>query len=174
MMRKVLVALALLAGAQGAQARSPEALACAVKSAPVGLDESVADAIVAQDPERNRPTLDKLREVVEACARDQFLDARQTEAYIAYTLGRMGRDVLDSRLAIIGIPVALIDDALDIGPGHANNPAEKVTQGDLNRITSALRVAGKDPAEVTPDGWRLVSAWIGATANMFDGLRRLD
>ncbi|BEV00652.1 hypothetical protein [Novosphingobium olei] len=174
MMRKVLVALALLAGAQGAQARSPEALACAVKAAPVGLDARVADAIVAQDPDRNRPVIDELRRVVEGCARDQFLDAKQTDAYVDYTLGRMGRDVLDARLAAIGIPVSLIDDALDIGPGKTNNPAEKVTQGDLNRITTALRDAGQDPAAVTPDGWRLITAWIAATANMFDGLRRLD
>lgn len=171
---RLLAALALVVGAQGAQARSPEALACAVKAAPAGLDARVADVIVAQDPDRGRPTLDELRSVVDACAHDQFLNDKQTEAFFDYTLGRMGRDVLDARLSEVAIPVALIDDALDIGPGRANNPAEKVTQGDLNRITLALREAGKDPAAVTPDGWRLISAWIAATATMFDGLRRLD
>ncbi|WP_225206889.1 hypothetical protein [Novosphingobium huizhouense] len=174
-LRALLVAPALLlAGAQGAQARSPEALACAVKAAPAGLDAQVADVIVMQDPARGKPTLDALRAVVESCARDQFLNDKQTDAYFDYTLGRMGRDVLDARLAAIGIRVALIDEALDIGPGRANNPAEKVTQGDLNRITAALREAGTDPAAIDADGWRLVTAWIAATATMFDGLRRTD
>ncbi|WP_225007626.1 hypothetical protein [Novosphingobium percolationis] len=172
--RALLIALALGVGAQGAHARPPEALACAIKAAPAGLDARVADVIVSQDPDRGRPTLDELRGVVDACARDQFLDPKQTEAYLDYTMGRMGRDVLDARLAGQGIAVGLIDDALDIGPGKANNPAEKITQGDLNRVSGALRDAGHDPASVSVDGWRLINAWITATATMFDGLRRLD
>ncbi|MCW1384433.1 hypothetical protein OLX02_16550 [Novosphingobium sp. KCTC 2891] len=168
------MAWALVAGAAVAHARPPEALACAVMNAPHGLDARVADVIVSQDPERGRPVLDELRAVVDACGRDQFLDDKQRDAYFDYTLGRMGRDVLDARLGEQGIAAGLIDDALDIGPGKANNPAEKVTQGDLNRVSAALRDAGHDPAKVTPDGWRLVTAWISATANMFEALRRMD
>lgn len=170
----LLFASALCAAGGVAQARAPEALACAVQAAPAGVDSRVADVIVSQDPERGRPALDELRAVIDVCARDQFLDDKQREAYFDYTLGRMGRDVLDSRLAAEGVPVALIDDALDIGPGKANNPAEKVTQGDLNRVSNALRDAGKDPAQVSVEGWRLINAWISATASMFDALRKLD
>jgi len=142
---------ALLMAGQ-AQARPPEALACALQAAPAGLDARVAEVIVSRDDERGKPALDEVRALTDACAEDQFLTPRQRDAYYIYVIGRMGRDVLDARLAAVGLPSAVIDRALDIGPGNANNPAAKVTQG----------------------GWGLITAWIIATANMFDGLRDLD
>jgi hypothetical protein len=111
---------------------------------------------------------------VDRCAADQFLNDKQREAYFGYVMGRMARDGLDARLAGEDIPAALIDKALDIGPGNANNPATQVTQGDLRRVSIALTEAGKDPAKVTPVGWGLITAWIAATAQMFDALRVLD
>lgn len=167
-------ALALAAHAGAARARPPEALACAVMAAPAGLDQRLADVVISHDDARGRPALDDLRRITESCAADQFLAPKQSEAYFSYALGRLARDALDARLAAHGLSAELIDKALDIGPGNANNPAEKVTQGDLNRVAQALREAGSDPAKVTPEGWMLVSAWIIATANMFDGLRAID
>jgi hypothetical protein len=157
-----------------AAARPPEALACALQAAPAGLDARVADVIVNRDTDRGGPVLGDLRVLTDRCAADQFLTARQRDAYFTYVLGRMGRDVLDGRLNAAGLPSALIDQALDIGPGNANNPAEKVTQGDLRLVADAMAAAGHDPAKITPDGWALIAAWIVATANMFDGLRDVD
>ena len=157
-----------------AQARPPEALACAMQAAPAGLEERVAAVILSRDYDHGRPALDELRLVTDRCAEDQFLNARQRDAYFTYTLGRMGRDVLDDRLKRLGIASAVIDQALDIGPGNANNPAEKVTEGDLRRVGAALGEAGHDPAKVGAEGWGLITAWIVATAQMFDGLRDLD
>lgn len=167
-------ALAIAVMASPVAARSPEALACAVKAAPVGLDARVADVILSQDNDRGRPVLDELRALTDRCAEDQFLNAKQRDAYFDYSKGRMGRDVIDTRLGEEGIASTLIDQALDIGPGNANNPAGKVTEGDLRRVTAALAEAGRDPARVTPRGWALVTAWIEATSAMFDGLRNLD
>ncbi|WP_226016715.1 hypothetical protein [Novosphingobium sp. FKTRR1] len=174
--RAAVAGLALFLAGIGASAhaRPPEALACAIKAAPAGLDARLADVVVSRDNDRGRPALDELRRITEACATDQFLNEKQTDSYFSYALGRLARDVLDGRLAAHGLSAALIDKALDIGPGNANNPAEKVTQGDLNRVAQALREEGTDPAKVTPEGWGLVTAWIVATANMFDGLRTLD
>jgi len=157
-----------------AGARPPEALACALQAAPAGLDTRVAEVIVSHDMDRGRPVLDEVRVLTDRCAADQFLTTRQRDAYFTYVLGRMGRDALDARLAAVGVPASLIDRTLDIGPGNANNPAEKVTQGDLRQMADALAAAGHTPATVTADGWALISAWIVATANMFDGLRDLD
>lgn len=157
-----------------ALARPPEALACALQAAPQGLDAQVADVFVSRDPDRGKPVLDQVRRLTDSCAADQFLNAKQRDAYYSYALGRMGRDAIDVRLAAQGIPSALIDQALDIGPGNANNPASEVTQGDLRRVAGALTAAGHDPAKITPDGWGLITAWIIATAQMFDGLRDLD
>lgn len=171
--RGLVLALALGVGAS-AHARPPEALACAIMGAPAGLDARIADVVVSRDNDRGRPALDELRAIVERCGDDQFLTPAQREAYFNYTLGRMARDVLDGRLAEKGLSAALIDHALDIGPGNANNPAEKVTEGDLRHVATALSESGKDPAAVTPEGWGLITAWIVATANMFDGLRKLD
>ena len=165
---------ALLLVASPAVARPPEALACALQTAPAGLDARLADVIVSRDTARGRPVLDELRVLTDRCAADQFLTTRQRDAYFTYVLGRMGRDVLDGRLAAAGVPSALIDQALDIGPGNANNPAEKVTQGDLRLVGDALAKTGNDPAKIAPGGWDLIAAWIVATANMFDGLRDLD
>ena len=86
----------------------------------------------------------------------------------------MARDGLDARLKAEGIASGLIDKALDIGPGNANNPATQVTQGDLRHVATALAEAGHDPAKVTPVGWGLITGWIAATAQMFDALRVLD
>lgn len=168
--------LALILAGIGAQAhaRPPEALACAIQSAPAGLDSRLADVVVSRDNDRGKPVLDALRKITDTCAADQFLNEKQADAYFSYALGRLARDVLDGRLAGQGLSSALIDRALDIGPGNANNPAEKVTQGDLNRVSQAVREEGGDPARITPDGWGLINAWIVATASMFDGLRNLD
>ncbi len=166
--------LAALAWAAPAAARPPEALSCALQAAPAGLDARLADVIVSRETGRGRPILDELRMVTDRCAADQFLTDKQRDAYFSYALGRMGRDAIDGRLAAMGISAALIDATLDIGPGNTNNPADKVTQGDLRLVADALGKSGQDPAKVTPEGWALIAAWIVATANMFDGLRDLD
>jgi hypothetical protein len=169
------VALAVLALVSGpAAARPPEALACALQAAPDGLEARVADVIVNRDTDRGGPALSDLRVLTDRCAADQFLTTSQRDAYFTYVLGRMGRDVIDGRLDKAGLPSAVIDQALDIGPGNANNPADKVTQGDLRLVADAMAGAGHDPANITSDGWALITAWIVATANMFDGLRNLD
>jgi hypothetical protein len=173
-MRRALLLLALLAAPSLAQARAPQALACAVIAAPEGLEAQLADTTLTLDAERSKPALDALHVLVDRCAADQFLSDKEREAYFGYVLGRMARDGLDPRLKAEGLPSALIDTALDIGPGNANNPATQVTQGDLRRVANALTDAGHDPAKVTPVGWGLISAWIAATAQMFDALRVLD
>jgi hypothetical protein len=173
-MIRVGLALALVLIASPAAARPPEALACALQAAPAGLDSRVADMIVRRDRDQGRAVLDEVRVLTDRCAADQFLNDKQRSAYFTYVLGRMGRDALDARLAAAGVSSKLIDQTLDIGPGNANNPAEKVTQGDLRQIADALAATGHDPAKVSDEGWALISAWIVATANMFDGLRDLD
>ena len=172
-MRALMAGMALL-GAAYAHARPPEALACAIMAAPKGLDNRIADIVVSQDHDKGRSALDELRVIVDHCGADQFLSDKERDAYFSYTLGRMARDVLDARLAADGLSAATIDTALDIGPGNANNPADKVTEGDMRRVAAAFAANGKDPAKITPEGWGLVTAWIVATANMFDGLRALD
>lgn len=167
----LLAALSALAGG-AAQARSPEALACAVQRAPAGLDARLADAMLAQ--QSDGPALRDLQNVVDRCGDDQFMDDAARKAYFSYAMGRMARDVLGDRLQAAGVPHALIDDALDIGPGKANNPAEQITQGDLRRITIAMTDAGINPASVTPQAWALINAYISATAAMFDGQRKLE
>jgi hypothetical protein len=166
--------LALAAMPFAAQARAPQALACAVIAAPEGLDAQLADSMLTLDEARSKPALDTLHALVDRCAADQFLGQKERDAYFGYVLGRMARDGLDSRLKAEGIPSDLIDKALDIGPGNANNPATQVTQGDLRRVSTALSESGRDPAKVTPVGWGLITAWIAATAQMFDALRVLD
>ncbi len=172
-MRAGLLLLALAAPTL-AQARAPQALACAIIAAPEGLDAQLAESVVNVDAERSKPALDTLHVLVNRCAADQFLSDKESEAYFGYALGRMARDGLDAQLAGEGISSALIDTALDIGPGNANNPATKVTQGDLRRVSTALAEAGHDPVNVTPVGWGLITAWITATAQMFDARRVLD
>ncbi|NMN88898.1 hypothetical protein [Novosphingobium sp. SG916] len=157
-----------------AGARPPETLACGVKAAPEGLDIRVADAILVPGTPTANATQADLRAITDACAADQLLNDKQREAYFSYTWGRMGRDALDGRLAALGIRSGLIDQALDIGPGNTNNPADKVTQGDLRIVGEALDKAGKPPASVTAQGWELITGWIVATALMFDGQRDLD
>ena len=173
-MRRALVLLALAALPGAAHARAPQALACAVIAAPEGLDAQLADTMLSLDEAKNKPALDTLHALVDRCAADQFLGEKERDAYFGYVLGRMARDGLDSRLKAEGISSGLIDKALDIGPGNANNPATQVTQGDLRRVATALAEAGHDPAKVTPVGWGLITGWIAATAQMFDALRVLD
>jgi len=173
LLRLPLIAFALT-GAGVAHARPPESLACAIMAAPPGLDARVADVVVSRDTGTGASALTELHALVDQCAADQFMQPKEREAYFTYTLGRMARDVLDGRLAAKGLRSAVIDKALDIGPGNANNPAEKVTEGDMRRVATELAVTGTDPAKVTPEAWNLVTAWIVATANMFDGLRNID
>jgi hypothetical protein len=173
-MRRALVLLALAAMPHAVQARAPQSLACAVIAAPEGLDAQLAETMLSLDTERNKPALDALHALVDRCAADQFLNDKEREAYFGYVLGRMARDGLDARLRAEDLPSALIDKALDIGPGNANNPATQVTQGDLRRVATALTETGRNPAKVTPVGWGLITAWIAATAQMFDALRVLD
>jgi hypothetical protein len=172
--RRALLLLALAALPGAAHARAPQALACAVIAAPEGLDAQLAETMLSLDEAKNKPALDTLHALVDRCAADQFLGNKERDAYFGYVLGRMARDGLDGRLKAEGIASGLIDKALDIGPGNANNPATQVTQGDLRRVATALAEAGHDPAKVTPVGWGLITGWIAATAQMFDALRVLD
>ena len=173
-MRWLAAFLALGAITGAAQARSPEALACAIKAAPPELDARLADVVLAADPDKDKPATDALQALVDACATDQFLNDKERAAYFEYTMGRMARDALDGRLAEERISSGLIDRALDIGPGNVNNPAEEVTAGDLRRVSAALAEAGTDPVKVTPVGWGLINAWIVATAQMMTGQRAFD
>ncbi|WP_420382690.1 hypothetical protein [Novosphingobium sp.] len=166
------VGLALFA--TSAHARPPEGLACALQAAPAGLDARVADVLISRDDDRGKPALDEVRALSDVCAQDQFMGPKQRDAYYLYVIGRMGRDVIDTRLTKVGLPSAVIDKALDIGPGNTNNPAPKVTEGDLRMVSDGMRDAGHDPAKITPEGWGLINAWILATSNMFDGLRDVD
>lgn len=174
MQRWAPILLALAALPVAGHARPPQALACAVIAAPEGLDAQLAETMLTLDEAQKKPAQDTLHALVDRCAADQFLNDREREAYFGYVLGRMARDGLDARLKAQDIPPELIDKALDIGPGNANNPATQVTQGDLRRVSLALTDAGRDPAKVTPVGWGLITAWIAATAQMFDALRVLD
>jgi hypothetical protein len=157
-----------------ASARPPEALACAMQAAPEGLEARVADVIVTRDGQRGSQALDELRVLTDHCAEDQFMSAKERGAYFTYIMGRMGRDEIDTRLGALGLRSRVIDQALDIGPDNTNNPADKVTQGDLRLVAEAYGKAGHDPATITAEGWTLITAWIVATAHMFDGLRDLD
>ncbi len=173
-MRWLAALLALAAIPAAAQARSPEAMACAIKAAPPELDARLADVVLAADPDKDKAATDALHVLVDRCADDQFLNDKERSAYFDYTLGRMARDALDGRLAEERIASGVIDRALDIGPGNANNPAEQVTAGDLRRVSTALAEGGTDPAAVTPVGWGLIHAWIVATAQMMTGQRAFD
>ena len=173
-MRRALLLLALTTLPGAAHARAPQALACAVIAAPEGLDAQLAETMLTLDEAKSKPALDTLHAIVDRCAADQFLGDKERDAYFGYVLGRMARDGLDARLKAEGIASGLIDKALDIGPGNANNPATQVTQGDLRHVATALAEAGHDPAKVTPVGWGLITGWIAATAQMFDALRVLD
>jgi|GEM_PF-871284 hypothetical protein len=155
-------------------ARPPEVMACAVKAAPPGIEERVADAILTPGTPASNATQADVRAITDACAYDQLLTMPQHEAYFSYSWGRMGRDALDARLAAEGIGSAVIDRALDIGPGNTNNPAAEVTKGDLRIVGEALDAAGKAQASVTSRGWQLITAWITATAMMFSGQRDLE
>lgn len=155
-------------------ARPPDVMACAVKAAPGGLEERVADAVLSPGTPASNATQADVRAITDGCAYEQLLSMPQHEAYFSYSWGRMARDALDGRLAAEGIRSELIDHALDIGPGNTNNPAEKVTAGDLRIVGEALDAAGKPRASVTTMGWQLITAWITATAQMFDGQRQLD
>lgn len=168
-----LLAMALVA-APPVVARPPDVMACAIKAAPEGLEARVGAAMLAPGTPAAAQTQADVRALSDACAYEQLLSDVQREAYFGYTWGRMGRDALDGRMAALGISSALIDTALDIGPGNTNNPAEQVTRGDLRRVGEALDAAGKPQASVTSEGWQLITAWIMATAQMFDGQRQLD
>ena len=126
-LRATLLLLALAAPRRWPMRVRAQALACAVIAAPEGLDAQLAESVLNLDAERSKPALDTLHALVDRCAADQFLNDKERAAYFGYVLGRMARDGLDARLGAEGIPSALIDSALDIGPGNANNPATQVT-----------------------------------------------
>jgi hypothetical protein len=90
-MRWLAAFLTAFALCSAAQARSPEALACAIKAAPPELDARLADVVLAADPDKDKPTTDALHTLVDRCADDQFLNAKERTAYFDYTLGRMAR-----------------------------------------------------------------------------------
>lgn len=95
-------------------------------------------------------------EISNKCAQASKLDPARHSKYFDYTSYTLGQLAAAKRLKQAGIPADAIDQALDIGPGRANQERKSFTQAEVDRITAALRARGFPVARLDDAAWQKI------------------
>ena len=173
MIRGFVLAAALLAGSP-AFAQSEDLLECTTMQVTPAFRDKIADAMLAEDSPEADALVGQLVTVSDECAARYALAEAKREHYFAYTVSRLPHDAFAARLGTAGISAAVIDEALDFGPGRTN----PVISGDLSRdqveaLVEALAANDVDVDKVGPSSWELVGAYSAATSLMWQALAKL-
>ena len=173
MIGRLALTVALL-GASPALAQSDDLLECTTMQVTPAFRDKIADAMLAEDSPETDALFGQLATVSDECAARHGLVDGKHEHYFAYTVSRLPHDAFTARLGKAGISAAVIDEALDFGPGRTN----PVISGDLSRdqveaLVEALAANDVDVDKVAPSSWELVGAYSAATSLMWQALAKL-
>jgi len=170
--RRAAILLAL--GAAPALAQSDELLECPSAQITPAFRDKIADAMLGPESAESDALFVHLAGVTQGCAARHGLAGDKGEAYFTYALGRLPHDALIGRLDKAGISAAVLDDALDFGPGRSN----PVISGDLDpaqlgKLVAALAANGVNLDQVSAASWELVGVYAAATSLMWQAHAQL-
>ena len=156
--------LAALPGAASAQ--EGEALDCVVASISSDTKDSIGEAMAGGGDEAMREALFKdLAGITDACVTRHGIGAEQKGPYFDYSLARISREWLASDIARLDLSPAVVDKALDFGPGGANpDLSSEMSEEQIMKIVQAYIEAGVDIEKVDGATWEKVGAYAAATS----------
>ena len=173
-MRGLALVALVAAIATPALAASEDLLECTTQEVTPAFRGKIADAMLAAESPEADALFVQLASVAETCAGRYGLAKDKGEAYFTYSIARLPHDAFTARLGDLGISAAVLDEALDFGPGRTN----PVISGDFNpaqieRIVAALAANGVAVDTVPQSSWEMVGAYAAATSLMWQARAKL-
>jgi len=157
-----------------ALASSEDLLECTTQEVTPAFRGTIADAMLAEDSPETDTLFAQLATVAETCAGRHGLAKDKGEAYFAYSIARLPHDDFTVRLGDLGISVAVLDEALDFGPGRTNPVISgRLSQVQVERIVAALEANGAAVGTIPQTSWELVGAYAAATSLMWQARAKL-
>jgi hypothetical protein len=158
-----LAAMTLVAP-MAAQAQDGAKLDCAISATTPEFRNALAQTMMAKSDNRDA-LLAQLARTTRTCANQAGFSEDQGRIYFDYTLHRINREWLIPELAKYSLDAALIDRALDFGPGRANPDLSGGMSDERgNAILDAFTAAGVTITDVPKEAWGLVGAYAAATS----------
>lgn len=167
------LALTTLPGA--ALAQDGAKLDCATASVDADLKSSLGAAMAGGGDETTRDALfEQLGAAVDRCVADQGIANTQRSDYYDYSLARIAREWLIGDIATTGLSAAVVDKALDFGPGRANpDLTGDMDDAQIMAIVQAYIDSGVDIEKVDSSVWEKVGAYAAATSIYWNKRQRL-
>ncbi|NJS15056.1 MAG: hypothetical protein HC788_11125 [Sphingopyxis sp.] len=148
--------------------------ACAVDRTTPAFRADVSAAMTSGDEaarEKLFPTLDA---AVKACAEQAGYTEAQRDAYFDMVLSEISRGWLTAEMAKTGLKTALIDKALDFGPGRTNPPLdENISEAQIEAIVAAFIADGVAVDKITEKSWEQVGSYAAASAIYWQAIKQL-
>ena len=171
-MRRFLLLAALWA--TPATAQSEDLLECPSQQVSVAFREKIADAAFAADSPEIDALYAHLSGVARECAGRFGLPEQQLETYFGYVIARLSRDSYIERLAEAGISAALVDEALDFGPGRSNRPITgDLSEAQHDRLHTTLVAGGIAIEKVSASTWQVLGAYIATSSHVWHAQAKL-
>ena len=164
LMAGVALALATLPGAVLAQEGAK--LDCVVKAVPTDTKAEIGAAMAGAGNDASRDELFKqLGTITDGCVARNGITEEQKSHYFDYSLARISREWLVGDIAKVKLSTAIVDKALDFGPGRANpDLSGEMTDDQIMAIVQAYIDSGVDIEKVDSAVWEKVGAYAASTS----------
>ena len=154
-------------------AQSEDLLECSTQAVTPAFRDKLADSMLADD-QAGEGLSEQLATISDECAGRYGLSDDQRDAYFTYSLARLPRDALITRLGALGISAQVIDDALDFGTGRSNPQITgRLQKPQIDKLLAALTAAGVDVAAIADQSWTMIGAYAAASSLMWQNRARL-
>jgi len=168
------IALPLVLAATPAAAATDDLLECPATRVTPAFRDKIAAAMLAPDSAESDALFQQVGDVAERCAGEHGLPEDRRDAYFTYALSRMPHDAFIAKLGALGISAAVIDEALDFGPGRTNPLITgSLDDAQVTRLVAALEAGGVDTAKVASATWEMVGGYAAATSQMWQARAKL-
>lgn len=139
---------------------------CVVSTATPAFKAQVGAAMTGDGDEAARDALFvQLGTIVDGCVEKHKIADTDKGIYFDYSLARISREWLVGDIAKANLKAAIVDKALDFGPGGANpDLSGEMTEEQINKIVQAYIADGVDIEKVDQSVWERVGAYAAATS----------
>lgn len=161
----IMIALASVAAAKPA-GWTMQQRTCPLKQAPAGLAAEVVKSMLPGATEENisDAAAQQLADVALACARQTKVSKERIDPYIELATWQLTSAGLGDAAKAKGLDPAMLDTAMNVGPGGANPGFESLTDAQVTQLMVALKARGVNVEALPEDVWQLVGGYLEATS----------
>ncbi len=158
------LALATLPGSVSAQEGAK--FDCVTNESSPALKASLGAAMAGAGDDASRDALFKqLATITDGCVTRHGITEAQKPTYFDYSLARISREWLVGDIAKLNLSSAVVDKALDFGPGKTNpDLSGEMNDDQIMTIVQAYIDSGVDIEKVDATVWEKVGAYAAATS----------